>query len=92
MAAKYDPKFCQIALDTGLEGLGFEALAERIGVTIDTLRRWDKEHADFHAAATKAWVNDKRRELFTRIANERAEREAKAQRRREARERKRALR
>lgn len=47
---KYDPKYCQMAIDFGREGRTRMELAAEIGVVRDTILNWEKKHKDFACA------------------------------------------
>ena len=47
---KYDPKFCEIAIEVMGRGFSKTALAGHIGVSRDTLLEWSKEHPKFSGA------------------------------------------
>jgi hypothetical protein len=51
---KYDPAFCDFAIELGKQGKSREVIATMIGVTYETLRVWERENPIFSAAITLA--------------------------------------
>ena len=51
---KYDPKFCEAAIEVMSQGFSKTAFAGSIGVCRDTLNEWAKEHPKFSAAINVA--------------------------------------
>ena len=47
---KYDPKFCEVAIEVMSQGFSKTALAGHIGVSRDTLLEWAKQHPAFSGA------------------------------------------
>ena len=47
---KYDPKFCDIAIEVMGQGFSKTALAGHLGVSRDTVLEWAKEHPKFSGA------------------------------------------
>ena len=47
---KYDPKFCEIAIEVMSRGFSKTALAGHIGVSRDTLLEWARVHPTFSGA------------------------------------------
>jgi hypothetical protein len=65
--SKYDPKFCEIAVQYLSEGYSVTALAGHIGVARSTVFKWADENAEFsdslrtgQALAAKWWENQLR--------------------------------
>lgn len=51
---KYDPSFCDKALEYGALGKSLEQMSSLMGIGITTLKRWRDEHEDFRAALEDA--------------------------------------
>ncbi len=47
---KYDPKFCDIAIEGGKSGYSLTAIASDIGVVVSTVHLWMNEHEEFSDA------------------------------------------
>ena len=47
---KYRKEMCQELIDSMSEGFSKEATAAKLGISKDTLYRWDKEHPEFSDA------------------------------------------
>ena len=47
---KYKKEFCQKLIKHMAEGLSFEAFAGEVGVSLDTIYNWAKEHPEFSEA------------------------------------------
>ena len=66
---KYDPKFCQEAIDYMAEGFSTKAFAGHIGVSLSTVYLWKEEHPEFSEALKAAqaagaqWWEDKLRQI-----------------------------
>jgi hypothetical protein len=52
----YDPRFCSIATNLGLLGLTNAEVAEALGIHVDTLYEWRKQHAEFSDALSAGKV------------------------------------
>ena len=52
--SKYDPSYCQIAIECGKKGLSREAISSKLGVTWKTLINWADTHEDFLLALDEA--------------------------------------
>lgn len=63
---KYKPEYCQQLVTFMAGGPGFEAFAGEIGVNIDTLHEWVKQHGDFSEAKKEAF--GKNRLFWERIS------------------------
>lgn len=55
--SKYDPAFCQIAIDFMGEGFSQTALAGRLGISKSTLYEWMETYPDFSDALSIAKPN-----------------------------------
>jgi len=51
---KYDPAYCDLAVDLGRAGKSGEVIACHIGVIYQTVLNWQKEHPEFLEAMTLA--------------------------------------
>jgi len=47
---KYDPAFCEEAIEVMKKGFSKEAVAGHLGISCDTLYQWIKKHKDFSDA------------------------------------------
>jgi hypothetical protein len=52
--SKYDPSFCQIAIDLGKKGYSREAISSELGITWQTLGNWAEANPDFFTALEEA--------------------------------------
>lgn len=50
---KYDPAFCEIAIEAMQKGFSKEAVSGHLGICKDTLYQWEKKHKDFSDALKK---------------------------------------
>lgn len=48
--SKYDPKYCQLAIELGKKGKSTESIGATIGVGTATMYRWREEFPDFREA------------------------------------------
>ena len=51
---KYDPSYCELAIELGRQGKSGEVIACQIGVIYETMTEWAKIHPEFSAALTLA--------------------------------------
>lgn len=69
--SKYDPKYCDLVIELGAEGLSPEAIAAKIGVNRTTMLVWAGQYPDFFTALERAkdlellwWEEVGRKALF----------------------------
>ena len=48
--SKYDPAFCEVAIELGKQGKSTEAIGAKLGVGTATMYRWRDEFAEFREA------------------------------------------
>lgn len=88
--SKYSPKLCEAVLGWAKNGAGYAEIAARIGVTVQTLKVWEKRYPEFFSAMTSAYKNDALRQHLANLRewhrkrdNWALERDARKQARRE---------
>ncbi|EEE44056.2 hypothetical protein [Roseibium alexandrii] len=52
--SKYDPEFCELAVELGREGKSLSQIAVACGICRKTMENWRREHADFAEALSFA--------------------------------------
>lgn len=63
VSVRYNPSFCDVAIEAGKEGLGVIDVAMRLGVTIKHIKRWERRHRPFFEAMTEPFKNDAFRKM-----------------------------
>jgi hypothetical protein len=53
---KYDPAFCEIAIELGRKGKSRESIAANLGVSWSTLLGWTESHPEFQEALENAKI------------------------------------